>query len=99
MQNLASIGLMSRHRKLFLLSFPYLSLFKTSDPRSGAKFDLRAIIWALLVEAHKIKLHAELVTLGLMATYRENSKVFPLQANVKTCDPQDGVKFDPRAII
>ena len=32
--------------------FPYISLGKTCDPQGGAKFDPRAKIWTLLVEAH-----------------------------------------------
>ena len=36
----------------FLKFSLYRPMCKTSDPRSGAKFDPRAIIWILLVEAH-----------------------------------------------
>ena len=42
-----------------LASFPYISQWKTCDPWGGAKFDPRAISWALLVEDHKIKVHGK----------------------------------------
>ena len=32
---------------------------KTYDPWGGANFDHRAIIWAILVEAHQMRLHAK----------------------------------------
>ena len=35
-----------------LAIFPNINPCKTCDPRGGAKFDPRAIPWALLVEAH-----------------------------------------------
>ena len=57
MQNLVSLGVMARYREISKV-FPHINQCKTSDPRGGAKFDPRAIIWALLVEAHEIKLHA-----------------------------------------
>ena len=36
----------------FLKFFPYVGLYKTSDPQSRAIFDTRAIIWTTLVEVH-----------------------------------------------
>ena len=53
MQNLVSLGLMARHKGDFAI-FPYISPCKTCDPqgRGRAKFDPRAIPWALLVEVH-----------------------------------------------
>ena len=33
-------------------SFPFINPSKTCDPWGGAKFDLRAIIWALSIEAY-----------------------------------------------
>ena len=41
---------MARYREIS--KTPYKGRCKTTDPRGGAKFDPRAIIWALLVEAH-----------------------------------------------
>ena len=54
MQNLVRLGLQGD-----LAIFPSISQCKTCNPRGGAKFDPRAIPWALLVEAHYIKLHAK----------------------------------------
>ena len=58
MQNLVSLGLMARYMKISEV-FYNISQFKSCDSQGGAKFDPRAIIWALLVEAHWIGLHAK----------------------------------------
>ena len=58
MQNLVSLGLKAKHREISQM-FSYVGQCKTGDPQGGAKFDPRAIIWALLVEAYYIKLHAK----------------------------------------
>ena len=58
MQNLVSLDLTARNREIWQV-FPLYDQCKTCDPRGGAKFYPRAIIWALLVESHKIKLHAK----------------------------------------
>ena len=50
-----SLGPMARYRAIS----PYISQCKTSDPRGGAKSDPRAIIWALLIHIHYMKLHAK----------------------------------------
>ena len=47
---------MARYREISKV-FP-ISPNETCDPRGGAKFHPRAIIWALLVQAYEIKLHA-----------------------------------------
>ena len=88
MQNLVALGFMAMYREISKV-FP-LSPRKTSDPWGVAKFDHRAIIWALL---------QILVSLGLMPRYWEISKAFPIYAQEKICEPQGGDKFDPRNII
>ena len=40
-----------------------------------------------------------LVSLDLTPRYMEISKVFPIITHVKSCDTQDGAKFEARAII
>ena len=36
-----------------------LILCKTNEPQGRASFDLRAIIWTILVEVHYMKLHTK----------------------------------------
>ena len=43
----------------FFKYFPYIRLCKQSDPRDGAIFDSRDIIWTIFVEDHKVMLHAK----------------------------------------
>ena len=79
MQNLASLGLMDRYREI--LKFSLYNPCKTCDPQGGAKFDPRAIFWALLVEAYETRLHAKFGKprpYDLMARYRKISKGFPI---------------------
>ena len=59
MLNLVALGFMARYRGFLKFS---LSSNKTCEPKSGAKFDPRAIIWALSVEAHYIMRHVKVVT-------------------------------------
>ena len=40
------------------LSFLNISLCKNNDPRGGVNFDPRDIIWTILVEVHKMMMHA-----------------------------------------
>ena len=49
MQNLVALGFMAGYREISKV-FPIKVLSKTCDPRVGAKFEPRAIIWALLVD-------------------------------------------------
>ena len=51
MPNLVALSLMVSYKKIFNEDC------KTCDPRCGAELDLRVTIWALLVEAHKIRLY------------------------------------------
>ena len=64
----------------------------------GAKFDPRARIWTLLVEAHKIKLHAQFGKPRPNGYIQEDLAIFPYISPCKTCDLRGGAKFDPRAI-
>ena len=51
MQNLVSLGLKAKYRESSQI-FPIEAKLKLVTPGAGAKFDPKAIIWALLVEAH-----------------------------------------------
>ena len=54
-----------------LKCFPYMSLWKTSDPWDGVIFDPRT----LLVEVHKIKLHTKYQRPGSSSFRQEDFKV------------------------
>ena len=82
-----------------LASFPYIIPCKTCDPWDGAKFDQRAMIWTLLVEAHLIKLHAKFSKPMPYGYVQVDLASFPYIIPCKTCDPWDGAKFDQRAMI
>ena len=58
-----------------------MSLCKTSDPWSGAIFDPRAIIWIILVDVHKIKLHTNIKGLGL--SFRQDFSSFAYRSLCK----------------
>ena len=98
MQNLLSLGLMARYREFPIVS-PYISLNKTWDPQDGAKFDPRAIILALLVQAYLIRLLAKFGKPRPYGQVQGDLASFPLISPCKTFDPQGKAKFDPRAIL
>ena len=58
MQNLVALRSMARYRQISK-NFPFISPSKTCGPWNGTKFDTRAMIWTLFVEAHQIKLNAK----------------------------------------
>ena len=59
MQKFESLGLMCRYKEISKV-FSILAHVKLVTPKGGAKFDPRALISALLVEANYIGLHAKL---------------------------------------
>ena len=58
MQNFVALGFTARYRGVSK-DFPIQVQVKLVTPRGWAKFDPSAIIWALLVKAHQIKLHVK----------------------------------------
>ena len=68
---------MTRYREISTV-FPIYAHVKVVTPRAGPNLTPGLFFWALLVEAHYMQ---NLVSLCLMARYREISKVF------RTCKP------------
>ena len=78
-----------------------MSLWKTSDHWGGAIFDPRAIIWIILVEVHKIKLHTKYQRPGPSSFRQEDfflkKKVLPIGVYVKKNDLSvKKVKVNPK---
>ena len=68
-------------------------------PGLGSNFTPKVKICALLVEACRIKLHANFGSPKPYGYVRVDSKSFPLYAHVKLLTPWERAKFEPRAII
>ena len=52
-------------------------MFQTCDPRDGAQFDLRGIIWTTLVEVHQEMLHTKYQTSAPSSFRKEEFWSFP----------------------
>ena len=63
-----------------------MSLWKTSDIWGGAIFDPRAIIWKILVEVHKIKLHTKYQMPGPSSSDKKNFKSIAYRSLFETFD-------------
>ena len=61
--------------------FPYISLFKTCDPRGGTIFGPGGIFRKNLVDIN---------SLGLMVSDKKIFSCFPYISFCKICDPQGG---------
>ena len=79
--------------------FPFLSLCKTVDPRGGAIFDPRGIIWTILEKIIRWCYIPNITDLVLMVFHKKISEDFPYLSLCKTVDPRDGAIFDPRGKI
>ena len=84
-----------RFQRRFFLVFSYISLCKTIDPRDGAIFGPRGIIWTNLVERSTRSCYIP----NIKALRQEDFSMFPYICLCKTCDPWSGAIFGPRAII
>ena len=83
----------------FFNVFPYISLFKICDPRGGAIFGPRGIIWTNLVEVHYVMLHTKHQGSRPYGFRQEDFSTFSLLSLCKTCDPRGRAIFGPGGII
>ena len=73
----------------------FVPIVQTYDPRDGASFNPRSIIWIKLIKAYIPKVKA----LSLPVSEKKNFEVGLLCSYFPTCDPGRWVNFDPRGII
>ena len=102
-QMIKALLLLVSEKKNFKVFF-FVPMFQTCDPRGGAQFDPRGIIWTTLVEVHLEMLHMKYQSSAPSSFREENFWSFPsLSLCFKLVTPPPpqwgGASFDPRGII
>ena len=77
----------------------FVTIVPTCDPRGGASFDPRGIIWVKLIKVHKAMLHTKNQSFRLPGSEKKNFEFCLLCSNVRICDPGDGANLDPTGVI